>query len=171
MRSHIGMVFQSYNLFPHMTVLRNIVTGPVKIKGVSRSDAEALGRKLLAQVGLADKVDEYPARLSGGQQQRVAIARALAMQPKLMLLDEITSALDPELVGEVLEVIKQLVADGLTVVLVTHEMQFARDVAHRVVFMDGGSIVEEGSPDYIFGQARSERLHAFLKRHRDAYLL
>lgn len=171
MRSTVGMVFQSFNLFPHMNVLRNVVTAPVRVKGVPAAEAETLARRLLARVGLSDKIDELPIRLSGGQQQRVAIARALAMQPKLMLLDEVTSALDPELVGEVLEVVKQLVADGMTVILVTHEMQFARDVAHRVVFMDEGSIVEQGSPDYIFAQAKSERLHGFLKRYRDAYLL
>jgi polar amino acid transport system ATP-binding protein len=171
MRAQIGMVFQSFNLFPHMTVLRNVMVGPMRVKRTAPAEAEALARSLLERVGLSEKVDEYPVRLSGGQQQRVAIARALAMQPKLMLLDEVTSALDPELVGEVLEVIKQLVADGMTVVLVTHEMQFARDVAHRVVFMDQGCIAAQGSPDYIFGEAKSERLHAFLKRYRDAYLL
>ncbi len=171
MRSTIGMVFQSFNLFPHMNVLRNVVTAPVRVKGVPAAEAEALARQLLARVGLSDKIEELPIRLSGGQQQRVAIARALAMRPKLMLLDEVTSALDPELVGEVLEVVRQLVADGMTVILVTHEMQFARDVAHRVVFMDEGSIVEQGSPDVIFTQAKSDRLKGFLKRYRDAYLL
>jgi polar amino acid transport system ATP-binding protein len=170
-RSNIGIVFQSYNLFPHMTVLRNITAAPTRVKGVPADVAEARARELLARVGLAEKADEYPMRLSGGQQQRVAIARALAMEPKVMLFDEITSALDPELVGEVLGVMRQLIADGLTMVVVTHEMQFARDVAHRVVFMDAGTIVEQGPPKELFGNPSTERLRAFLSRFREAYLL
>ena len=170
-RAGIGMVFQHFNLFPHMTVMRNVMAAPVRVKGISSEAAEASARMLLAQVGLADKVNEYPIRLSGGQQQRVAIARALAMQPKLMLFDEVTSALDPELVGEVLAVIRQLVKDGMTMLIVTHEMQFAREVAHRVVFMADGVIVEEGAPRTLFAEPSSDRLRAFLKRYRDAYLL
>jgi ABC-type polar amino acid transport system ATPase subunit len=170
-RSNIGIVFQSFNLFPHMTVLRNIVAAPVRVKGIDRASAERTARELLARVGLSDKADEYPARLSGGQQQRVAIARALAMQPKLMLFDEVTSALDPELVGEVLAVIKQLADDGMTMVLVTHEMQFARDVADTVVFMAEGRLVEQGPPKSLFANPESERLRAFLRRYREAYLL
>jgi len=170
-RSNIGIVFQSFNLFPHMTVLRNIVAAPVRVKGIDRASAERTARELLARVGLSDKADEYPARLSGGQQQRVAIARALAMQPKLMLFDEVTSALDPELVGEVLAVIKQLAEDGMTMVLVTHEMQFARDVADSVVFMAEGRIVEQGPPKSLFANPQSERLRGFLRRYREAYLL
>jgi ABC-type polar amino acid transport system ATPase subunit len=170
-RSNIGIVFQSYNLFPHMTVLRNITAAPMRVKGVAADLAEARARELLRRVGLAEKANEYPMRLSGGQQQRVAIARALAMEPKVMLFDEITSALDPELVGEVLGVMRQLIADGLTMVVVTHEMQFARDVAHRVVFMDAGTIVEQGSPKELFANPSTERLRAFLSRFREAYLL
>jgi polar amino acid transport system ATP-binding protein len=170
-RSNIGIVFQSYNLFPHMTVLRNITAAPTRVKGVPADVAEARARELLARVGLAEKADEYPMRLSGGQQQRVAIARALAMEPKVMLFDEITSALDPELVGEVLGVMRQLIAEGLTMVVVTHEMQFARDVAHRVVFMDVGTIVEQGAPKELFANPSTERLRAFLSRFREAYLL
>ena len=170
-RSNIGIVFQSFNLFPHMTVLRNIMAAPVRVKGIDRASAERTARELLVRVGLSDKADEYPARLSGGQQQRVAIARALAMQPKLMLFDEVTSALDPELVGEVLAVIKQLAEDGMTMVLVTHEMQFARDVADSVVFMADGRIVEQGPPKSIFANPQSERLRAFLRRYHEAYLL
>jgi polar amino acid transport system ATP-binding protein len=170
-RSEIGIVFQSFNLFPHMTVLRNIVAAPVLVKGIDRTAAERIARELLDRVGLADKASEYPMRLSGGQQQRVAIARALAMQPKLMLFDEVTSALDPELVGEVLAVIKQLSEDGMTMVLVTHEMQFARDVADEIVFMADGTIVEQGPPRTLFANPKSERLRVFLKRYREAYLL
>ncbi|HEY1431357.1 MAG TPA: amino acid ABC transporter ATP-binding protein [Stellaceae bacterium] len=170
-RANIGIVFQSFNLFPHMTVLRNIVAAPVRVKGIDRTAAERTARDLLARVGLSDKADEYPVRLSGGQQQRVAIARALAMEPKLMLFDEVTSALDPELVGEVLAVIKQLAEDGMTMVLVTHEMQFARDVADTIVFMAEGTIVEQGPPKTLFANPQSDRLRAFLKRYRDAYLL
>lgn len=170
-RSNIGIVFQSFNLFPHMTVLRNIIAAPMRVKGIDRATAERAARDLLAQVGLADKIGEYPMRLSGGQQQRVAIARALAMQPKLMLFDEVTSALDPELVGEVLAVIKQLAEDGMTLVLVTHEMQFARDVADLVVFMADGRIVEQGPPKTLFANPQSDRLRTFLHRYQEAYLL
>ncbi|MCP3463532.1 amino acid ABC transporter ATP-binding protein [Bradyrhizobium sp. CCGUVB23] len=170
-RSHIGMAFQSFNLFPHMTALENVAIAPIRVKHIPRSEAEAKARILLDRVGLGHKLDAYPARLSGGQQQRVAIARALAMEPKVMLFDEVTSALDPELVGEVLAVMKQLVDEGMTMIIVTHEMQFARDVAHHVVFMDSGSIVEQGPPGEIFGSPKSERLQAFLRRYRDAYLL
>ena len=163
-RSNIGMVFQSFNLFPHMTVLRNTITAPIWVKKVPREEAESRARDLLKRVGLLDKINEYPANLSGGQQQRVAIARALAMQPKLMLFDEVTSALDPELVEEVLITMRQLVRDGMTMVIVTHEMQFARDVAHRLVFMDKGSIIEEGNPKKLFSDPASERLRTFLNR-------
>ncbi|MBV9250074.1 MAG: amino acid ABC transporter ATP-binding protein [Acetobacteraceae bacterium] len=168
-REHIGIVFQSYNLFPHMTVLQNIVAAPVRVKGVARAQAETRARDLLAMVGLSDKEQAYPARLSGGQQQRVAIARALAMDPKIMLFDEVTSALDPELVGEVLAAMQQLARDGMTMVVVTHEMSFARDVADRIVFMDGGVIVEEGKPDQVFFAPRTERVRQFLKRYNDRY--
>src|SRR5271156_3242841 len=152
-REMIGIVFQSYNLFPHMTVLQNIVAAPVRVKGVPRAKAEARARDLLAMVGLSDKAQEHPVRLSGGQQQRVAIARALAMDPKVMLFDEVTSALDPELVGEVLAAMQQLASDGMTMVVVTHEMSFARDIADRIVFMDDGVIVEQGTPERILSTA------------------
>jgi polar amino acid transport system ATP-binding protein len=170
-REKIGIVFQSYNLFPHMTVLENIVAAPVRVKGVPRAKAVLRARELLALVGLSDKEAAYPVRLSGGQQQRVAIARALAMDPKIMLFDEVTSALDPELVGEVLAAMQQLARDGMTMIVVTHEMSFARDVADRIVFMDGGVIVEEGSPNQIFTQPRTERVRQFLKRYNDRYRL
>jgi polar amino acid transport system ATP-binding protein len=170
-RSNIGMVFQSYNLFPHMTVLRNITAAPIYVKGIPPEEAEARARTLLSRVGLLDKADELPVKLSGGQQQRVAIARALAMQPKVMLFDEVTSALDPELIGEVLAVMKGLAEDGMTMVVVTHEMQFAREIANRVVFMDGGTIVEVGDPKRLFSAPATERLRAFLKRYRESYLL
>jgi glutamine transport system ATP-binding protein len=163
-REELGMVFQRFNLFPHMTALRNVAVGPVKVKGMEPAKATALARELLAKVGLADKADAYPAHLSGGQQQRVAIARALALQPKVMLFDEPTSALDPELVGEVLEVMKQLAREGMTMIVVTHEMGFAREVAQRVIFMDGGRIVEEGVPAQIFQEPREERTRAFLRK-------
>ncbi len=163
-RASIGMVFQRFNLFPHLTALGNVAEAPIRVKRVSRSEAEALARKLLARVGLAEKMDEHPARLSGGQQQRVAIARALAMQPKLMLFDEPTSALDPELVGEVLDVMKGLAADGMTMIVVTHEMGFAREVASHAVFMDGGVIVEEGTPGELLLSPQHERTKAFLSR-------
>jgi ABC-type polar amino acid transport system ATPase subunit len=162
-RTKTGMVFQSFNLFPHMTVLQNIVTAPVRVKGVRPQDAETRARELLLRFGLLEKIQEYPLRLSGGQQQRVAIVRALAMDPKVMLFDEVTSALDPELVGEVLAAMKQLAQDGMTMVVVTHEMQFARDVAHRVVFMDAGVILEQGDPRILFSNPQSIRLRNFLK--------
>jgi polar amino acid transport system ATP-binding protein len=168
-RAKIGMVFQSFNLFPHMTALQNIIAAPVRVKRVPRGRAEARARELLAMVGLSDKAAEHPVRLSGGQQQRVAIARALAMDPKIMLFDEVTSALDPELVGEVLTAMQQLAQDGMTMVVVTHEMSFARDIADRIVFIDGGVIVEQGKPDEILFTPRTERVGAFLKRYNDRY--
>jgi polar amino acid transport system ATP-binding protein len=162
-RADIGMVFQSFNLFGHMTALENVVEAPVHVKGVPKRQAVAQGRELLARVGLADKVDSYPAQLSGGQQQRVAIARALAMTPKLMLFDEPTSALDPELVGEVLEVMKSLAFDfQTTMIVVTHEMGFAREAADRVLMMDDGRIIEEGSPEHFFRDPREDRTRQFL---------
>ena len=150
MRQNLGMVFQSFNLFPHMTVLRNLTVAPMKLRGLSRADAEERALLLLKKVGLADKVNVYPNTLSGGQQQRVAIARALAMQPHIMLFDEPTSALDPEMIGEVLDVMVSLAQEGMTMVCVTHEMGFAREVADRVIFMDQGAILEQGSPDQLF---------------------
>ncbi len=168
-REKIGIVFQSYNLFPHMTVLKNITAAPIRVKGVPRAKAEARARDLLALVGLSEKENAYPVNLSGGQQQRVAIARALAMDPKIMLFDEVTSALDPELVGEVLAAMQQLARDGMTMIVVTHEMSFARDVADRIVFMDGGVIVEEGAPDQLFFAPRTDRVRQFLKRYNDRY--
>jgi polar amino acid transport system ATP-binding protein len=167
-RRGIGIVFQSFNLFPHMSVLGNITLAPRKAPGLSRSDAEARADELLARFGLADKREEYPDRLSGGQQQRVAIIRALAMQPGLLLLDEVTSALDPELVAEVLEVIRELAAEGMTMLIATHEMGFARDVAHRVCFLDAGVILEQGTPAEIFGAPREPRTQQFLQRIVDA---
>jgi polar amino acid transport system ATP-binding protein len=163
-RRGIGIVFQSYNLFPHMSVLRNITLGPRKALGISTAEAEARADELLARFGLSDKRDDYPDRLSGGQQQRVAIVRALAMRPQLMLLDEVTSALDPELVAEVLDVLRELAAEGMTMLIATHEMSFARDVAHRVCFLDQGVILEEGTPDQIFGEPREARTQQFLQR-------
>lgn len=163
-RRGIGIVFQSYNLFPHMSVLRNITLAPQKALGLARAEAEARADELLAVFGLSDKRDEFPDRLSGGQQQRVAIVRALAMRPDLMLLDEVTSALDPELVAEVLEVIRELAAEGMTMLIATHEMSFARDVAHRVCFLDDGVILEEGTPAEIFGAPREPRTQQFLQR-------
>ncbi len=162
-RAQVGMVFQRFNLFPHLTVLGNIVEAPIRVSGLSRSAAGARARALLDKVGLKDKEGAYPSQLSGGQQQRVAIARALAMQPKVMLFDEATSALDPELVGEVLRVMRDLAAEGMTMVVVTHEMGFARDVADRVLFMDGGVVVEEGPPAQIFTAPRHERTQSFLR--------
>jgi polar amino acid transport system ATP-binding protein len=161
-RAEIGMVFQRFNLFPHMTALGNIVEAPIRVKGVRKREAISQGRELLERVGLSDKVDEYPARLSGGQQQRVAIARALAMQPKLMLFDEVTSALDPELVKEVLDVMRALAQEGMTMIVVTHEMGFARDVGDRVVFMDDGAIVEEGPAKRVINSPQEERTKRFL---------
>jgi polar amino acid transport system ATP-binding protein len=163
-RRRIGIVFQAFNLFPHMSVLRNVTLAPRLALRLPRAEAEARARELLARFGLADKVDEYPDRLSGGQQQRVAIVRALAMEPSLLLLDEVTSALDPELVAEVLEVIRELAARGMTMLIATHEMGFARDVATRVCFLDGGVILEQGPPAQIFGAPREPRTRQFLQR-------
>jgi polar amino acid transport system ATP-binding protein len=163
-RRGIGIVFQSFNLFPHMSVLDNIMLAPRKALGLSRAEAEARADELLRRFGLADKRGEYPDRLSGGQQQRVAIVRALAMQPGLMLLDEVTSALDPELVAEVLAVIRELATEGMTMLIATHEMSFARDVANRVCFLDAGVILEEGTPEEIFGVPREPRTQQFLQR-------
>jgi polar amino acid transport system ATP-binding protein len=163
-RRRVGIVFQAFNLFPHMSVLRNVMIGPRKALGLSRQEAESRGRELLERFGLADKIDEYPDRLSGGQQQRVAIVRALAMRPRLMLLDEVTSALDPELVAEVLGVIRELASEGMTMVIATHEMGFARDIAGRVCFLDDGVILEQGPPEQIFTEPREERTQQFLAR-------
>ena len=163
-RRRIGIVFQSYNLFPHMSVLRNVTLGPMKALGSSRGQAEAEATELLARFGLADRRGDYPDRLSGGQQQRVAIVRALAMRPELMLLDEVTSALDPELVAEVLNVIQELAAGGMTMLIATHEMSFARDIANRVCFLDGGVILEQGPPAQIFTSPSEERTRQFLDR-------
>lgn len=162
LRRRIGFVFQQYNLFPHLTVLENIILAPTRILHMERASAEREARDLLAKVRLSDKADAYPAQLSGGQQQRVAIARALAMRPELVLFDEVTSALDPETVGEVLSVIRQLVADGMTCILVTHEMRFAEEVSHEVVFTESGEIVEHGVPHDIFHAPRNPRTHAFI---------
>jgi polar amino acid transport system ATP-binding protein len=164
LRQKIGIVFQAYNLFPHMTVLQNVTLAPRKALGVSRSEAESRARRLLAQIGLEEKADEFPDRLSGGQQQRVAIVRALATEPKLMLLDEITSALDPQLIGEVLELVRELAQTGMTMILATHEMSFAREVANKVCFLDAGVIREEGPPDQIFSSPHEERTREFLAR-------
>ncbi|MDN4493118.1 amino acid ABC transporter ATP-binding protein [Ureibacillus aquaedulcis] len=161
-RTEVGMVFQQFNLFPHMTVLENITMAPMQIRKLSKNDAEKLALELLDKVGLKEKAYNYPEQLSGGQQQRVAIARALAMKPKVMLFDEPTSALDPEMVKEVLDVMKQLAFEGMTMVVVTHEMGFAREVADRVVFMDGGYIVEQDKPESIFDAPKNERTKAFL---------
>jgi polar amino acid transport system ATP-binding protein len=166
LRREIGIVFQQYNLFPHLTVLANIIEAPIQVRGIPRAEAIERARFQLRKVGLTGKETAYPAELSGGQQQRVAIARALAMQPKVMLLDEVTSALDPELVGEVLATMRQLAEDGMTMIVVTHEMAFARDVADRVVFMDDGMIVESGPPRDFFTNPQHERSKAFLKRLR-----
>ncbi len=163
-REHMGMVFQHFNLFNNKTVLKNITLAPVKHGLMSKEEAEEEAMRLLKRVGLADKADAYPAQLSGGQKQRVAIVRALAMKPKVMLFDEPTSALDPEMVGEVLEVMKELAEDGMTMVVVTHEMGFAREVADRVLFMDGGGVVEQGTPEKIFSNPESPRLQDFLSK-------
>jgi ABC-type polar amino acid transport system ATPase subunit len=160
----VGMVFQSFNLFPHLTVIENITLAPRRVRGIARSDADDLAMGLLKRVGLEEKRDVHPARLSGGQQQRVAIARALAMQPKVMLFDEVTSALDPELVGEVLKTVRELADAGMTMIVVTHEMGFARDVADDVVFMDRGAIIEQSPPEQIFKEPRMQRTRAFLER-------
>ncbi|MGZ9584204.1 amino acid ABC transporter ATP-binding protein [Paenibacillus marinisediminis] len=163
-REKMGMVFQSFNLFPHMSVLDNIIIAPIKVKNVPKDKAVQIAMDLLTKVGLADKANAYPAQLSGGQKQRIAIARALAMQPHVMLFDEPTSALDPEMVGEVLEVMKSLAADGMTMVIVTHEMGFAREVGDRIIFMDGGQIVEDGTPDQVFGNPQHNRTKNFLSK-------
>ena len=167
-RRGIGIVFQAYNLFPHMTVLDNVTLAPRKVLDLRRADAESRGRELLARFGLADKEREYPDRLSGGQQQRVAIVRSLAMKPDLLLLDEVTSALDPELVAEVLEVIRELAEGGMTMLIATHEMAFARDIANRVCFLDAGRILEEGAPEQIFTAPRTERTKRYLERFIEA---
>lgn len=167
MRGKIGMVFQHFNLFGHMTILRNVTAAPVHVLGLSREEATERAVTMLEKVGLKEKLDAYPSQLSGGQKQRVGIARALVMRPKVMLFDEVTSALDPELVGEVLAVIKEIAAEGeMAMMLITHEMDFARDVADRVIFTDGGTIVEEGVPDQIFLDPKSPRLQTFLSRFR-----
>lgn len=163
-RAEVGMVFQHFNLFGHMSVLDNITLAPIKVRGLSKSDAQAIALDLLAKVGLKDKANAYPSQLSGGQQQRVAIARALAMKPKIMLFDEPTSALDPEMVNEVLEVMKQLAESGMTMMVVTHEMGFARQVADRVLFVDGGKIIEQGSPDEVFSNPKEDRTKDFLSK-------
>jgi polar amino acid transport system ATP-binding protein len=163
-RRHIGIVFQAFNLFPHMNVLSNVTLAPRRVLGLPREEAEERARELLGRFGLADKAEEYPDRLSGGQQQRAAIVRALAMQPRLMLLDEVTSALDPELVGEVLTVIRELAESGMTMVIATHEMGFARQIADRVCFLYEGAILEEGPPETIFGSPQHERTKGFLRR-------
>jgi polar amino acid transport system ATP-binding protein len=167
-RRHIGIVFQSYNLFPHMSVLRNITLGPVKALRVPRPEAERSAMELLSRFGLADRAGEYPDRLSGGQQQRVAMIRALALRPRLMLLDEVTSALDPELIAEVLDLIRELAESGMTMLIATHEMSFARDIASRVAFLADGQIVEEAPPAELFGAPRDERTRKFLRRVTDA---
>lgn len=163
-RQDVGMVFQRFNLFPHMTALENVSISPLKVRGLSKNEAEKIGRELLIKVGLSDKIPVYPEKLSGGQQQRVAIARALAMKPKIMLFDEPTSALDPEMVGEVLAVMKDLAKEGMTMVVVTHEMGFAKEVGDRVLFMDEGRIVEEGPPKEIFDNPQHDRTKAFLSK-------
>ncbi len=164
LRSEIGMVFQQFNLFAHKTVMDNVTLAPMEVKGLSKADARARGQKLLERVGISEKADAYPADLSGGQQQRVAIARALAMEPKLMLFDEPTSALDPEMIREVLDVMRDLARDGMTMAVVTHEMGFAREVCDRIVFIDDGHIVEEGSPKEFFEAAKSERARDFVDK-------
>jgi polar amino acid transport system ATP-binding protein len=164
LRTEIGFVFQQFNLYPHLSVLRNITLAPTRVRGLAPTEAEQRAMALLERVGLADKRDAYPGQLSGGQQQRVAIARALAMQPRIMLFDEPTSALDPEMIGEVLAVMRDLAAEGMTMMVVTHEMGFAREVAHRVVFMDGGKILEDAPPEQFFREPRQERARQFLKQ-------
>ena len=163
-RQKMGMVFQNFNLFPHLTIMQNIILAPTKLGKMSKAEAEKEAMKLLDMVGLADRRDAYPAQLSGGQKQRIAIVRALCMKPDVMLFDEPTSALDPEMVGEVLDVMKKLAKDGMTMAVVTHEMGFAREVADRVIFMDGGSIVEEGTPEQIFSNPQNERTKLFLSK-------
>ena len=164
LRTEVGMVFQAFNLYPHMTALENILLAPLKVKGLSRSEAEKIAVALLARVGIPEKAGQYPAHLSGGQQQRVAIARALAMQPKIMLFDEPTSALDPEMINEVLEVMTDLAREGMTMVVVTHEMGFAKRVSHRIIFMDEGQVVEEGKPETFFAAPKSDRTKLFLSK-------
>ena len=164
LRAEVGMVFQQFNLYPHMSVLQNITLAPVKVRRQSRLDAAQIARDLLEKVGIPEKADHYPAQLSGGQQQRVAIARALAMQPKIMLFDEPTSALDPEMINEVLDVMVKLAKEGMTMIVVTHEMGFARKVAHRIIFMDEGRIVEQGDPQAFFANPTEERTRAFLSK-------
>ena len=163
-RTEVGMVFQHFNLFPHKTVIENIMLAPIKVRKVSKAQAKQKGMELLSKVGLADKADAYPDSLSGGQKQRVAIARALAMEPKIMLFDEPTSALDPEMVGEVLEVMKQLAKEGMTMVVVTHEMGFAKEVGDRVIFMDEGYVIEENEPEQLFTNPQQERTKSFLSK-------
>ena len=163
-REEIGMVFQRFNLFPHMTVLQNITLAPIKVRNMAKAEAEQIARELLERVGLADKADAYPPQLSGGQQQRVAIARALAMRPKVMLFDEPTSALDPEMVNEVLDVMKSLANEGMTMAVVTHEMGFAREVGDRLLFVDGGNIIEQGAPKAVFENPQEERTKLFLSK-------
>ena len=163
-REEVGMVFQRFNLFPHMTVLDNIMLAPIKVRHITKAEAEDTARKLLARVGLADKADAYPSQLSGGQQQRVAIARALAMKPKVLLFDEPTSALDPEMVGEVLDVMRKLAEEGMTMVIVTHEMGFAREVGDRLLFVDDGRIIEQGDPKEVFEHPQEERTRLFLSK-------
>ncbi|MDD6383534.1 amino acid ABC transporter ATP-binding protein [Mitsuokella sp.] len=163
-REEVGMVFQRFNLFPHMTVLQNIMLAPMKVRHIKKDEAEETAKKLLARVGLADKADSYPNQLSGGQQQRVAIARALAMKPKVMLFDEPTSALDPEMVGEVLDVMRKLAEEGMTMVIVTHEMGFAREVGDRLLFVDDGRIIEQGDPKEVFEHPKEERTRSFLSK-------
>lgn len=163
-REEVGMVFQRFNLFPHMTVFDNIMLAPIKVRHITKAEAEDTARKLLARVGLADKADAYPSQLSGGQQQRVAIARALAMKPKVMLFDEPTSALDPEMVGEVLDVMRKLAEEGMTMVIVTHEMGFAREVGDRLLFVDDGRIIEQGDPKEVFEHPQEERTRLFLSK-------
>ena len=167
-RRGIGIVFQAYNLFPHMTVLRNVTLAPREVLGKSRAEADEEALELLRRFGLAERCNDYPDRLSGGQQQRVAIVRALAMRPRLMLLDEVTSALDPELVGEVLNLIREMAAGGMTMLIATHEMSFAREIAHRVCFLDAGVILEQGPPEQIFSSPREPRTQEFLQRIVDA---
>jgi len=170
LREQVGLVFQSFNLFPHRTAVENVMMGLIHVRGMPRRVARQMALARLDKVGLVEKADEYPAKLSGGQQQRVAIARALAMQPKVMLFDEVTSALDPELVGEVLRVIRQLAGEGMTMIIVTHEIHFARDVADRILFMDGGVIVEQGAPQQILSTPVANRLRLFLRRYQGDYM-
>ena len=165
-RRQVGIVFQQYNLFPHLSALQNVVLGPRRVLGRSRGEAEAYGRELLTRFGLGDKADAYPDQMSGGQQQRVAIVRALAMDPQIVLFDEITSALDPQLVGEVLDVVRELTTSGMTILMATHEMAFARECAHRVAFLDGGVVLEQGPPEQVFADPSQPRTREFLARVR-----